>query len=158
MPILFPVVEFNYKSTLNYLSTNNKIQEELDKTDSWIPFTNQLYFKGTSFRNKFKLQRIIGYRNSFNPVIEIEANEESSEQTNINILCRLNYIVMFIWLIICTITLFGLSIYLVREESLDFKVVLVFILFLTINYLSCILSFAYQVKKIIKHFQLLFKI
>lgn len=162
-----PYANLTYKTHLSKDEIVKKLSKKIEPKQ-WIRmsgvFADNSYqpYEGSISENTFKINRIIGYRNSFLPHIKGEI-EETKDSTLIHIKMRLHIFVlvfMSIWLSVVGIVSIGVlsSLFFIdgnQEFNIGFFIPFFMLLF---GLLMPTLAFRYEANKSKKFFEKLFEV
>lgn len=155
--IPFEKVTYISKLPLEVIEKNieNSIREKKSFNFNFETKPSLKKFEGSKINSTFFLQRIINYRNSFLPDIQINLWQKKL-YTEIYVKFKLKPFTVVI-LIISSVFLMILFSVLITEDNFNSST-LILLLFLIVIYLMCVLGFNYEVNKAKKEFQQILKI
>lgn len=155
--IPFEKVTYISKLPLEVIEKNieNSIREKKSFNFNFETKPSLKKFEGSKINSTFFLQRIINYRNSFLPDIQINLWQKKL-YTEIYVKFKLKPFTVVI-LIISSVFLMILFSVLITEDNFNSSA-LILLLFLIVIYLMCVLGFNYEVNKAKKEFQQILKI
>ena len=156
--IPFEKITYESKLPLEIIEKNieNSIREKKSFNFNFETKPSLKKFEGSKINSTFFIQRIINYRNSFLPDIQINLWQKKLH-TEIYVKFKLKPFTVAILIISSVFLITILFSVLITEDNINSSI-LVLLLFLIIIYLMCIFGFNYEVNKAKKEFQQILKI
>ncbi len=152
---ILPFEEYVIKSKLSVEEVNLKLNENIEPKSkslfsSFIRTTTKPY-EGEIYGNRFKISRIISYKNSFLPVISGDIFTFKNF-TNINVKMETNRTILVIWYLIVLIVGFGITTFSNLFNSLSNKNIFPFggnefLIFIPIFLITPLLAFKIESRK-----------
>jgi hypothetical protein len=156
-----PFLKLTISSPLGLDVVQTRLAEQVEphKLIRWRSDANTKAYQGTVTSNSFKILRIIGYRNSFLPVIE-GTFERKLSKTEITVKMRLHKVVavfMFLWIgILSTFYVYPMMIGSASKEF-PFPLIVIPIGMAVFGYVLTVASFTFEARKSKKFFEELFQ-
>ncbi len=172
---VIPYGHIQMKSKLDSIEVENRLKEQLEpqRFVSGIFRGSHKYFEGELNKGQFKINPVIEYRNSFNPVITGKIHQEV-DGTVVDMSVRLDFLVillfssffagLFSFVVLPEISLLidvfvfgeGRALYEMHQEGHFFQVINMFALLALPLYFFMIIPFNTEAAKVIKYLEHLF--
>lgn len=147
-----PFEKITYNSRLSIPEIKERLENEIQPKANFSfgqkPAATSKKFEGIANGNEFQIQRIISYRNSFLPKIDITLAQDLSGSKAIITFRLLPFVAIFIgfWLAIVAFAGIALALFSNTDENLVFAKFIPLIMFV-FGYAMTILAFNYEVNK-----------
>jgi len=147
-----PFEKITYSSRLPIAEIKERLENEIQPKANFSfgqkPTPSSKKFEGIANGNEFQIQRIISYRNSFLPKIDITLTQELSGSKAIITFKLLPFVAVFIgfWLAIVAFAGIALALFSPADENLVFAKFIPVGMFV-LGYAMTILAFNYEVNK-----------
>ncbi len=143
-----PFEKITYNSRLSIPEIKERLETKANFSFGQKPAPSTKKFEGIANGNEFQIQRIISYRNSFLPKIDITLAQDLSGSKAIITFKLLPFVAIFIgfWLAIVAFAGIALALFSNTDENLVFAKFIPLIMFV-FGYAMTILAFNYEVNK-----------